>query len=689
MIFHVKDDLAQDVMFNRSDIQFIMFFSKILISIETRYWSIEFEMTDIIWVMKKVRHLIETSQVSFTVIFIDHAFAFDIVKQTSLNTTNFDKLNLRLIRVSQYLSSMKIEIRVRSKKFHVISNALSRLINVTNKKNSSDINDDTLENLDAMLLRFVEQKRRSTYDVVFMHVVNILDVYFEEEISLVEMIDEFRNSLKKIYKQNSQWSKLLIKLRNRRNLDDAKDIDFFLRNDLIYYTFINKSLRLCIFWFVERNIYRMTHDDHHHCDFHRVYARVVESLYIRHLIKRLRRYIKHCRQCIEDQIVRHFSYDELNLIQTLTLLFHTVTIDFVIALSSTSNNMNFLLSTTDKFSKRISIVLEKDIWFVSEWATVWFDFLQREKWNISRVIISNRDSKFLNVFWKSTFNHFEVALHFTIVYHFSTDDQSKRTNQTVKIALRFALMQDQITNFTKLLSSIQASMNNSVNAFIDLSFNEVLYDFKVIETLNMLDFAVLIRVDDENSLTTLEQEREILRKKTEEAISFANAVMKIRYDQTKTSMHLNKDDFVYLTLHKEYTQFDLINRKFSKQRLDLVKIIEKVNNFVYKLDLSSIWKIHSVVFIIHLKSTSSNEDSYRREIIKSKSITNVQSDFDDYEVKRILAKRKILKKRSRRSIVQYRVKWLNWEDSYNQWVDKDDMNSQNLIADYERKFSSQ
>ncbi len=365
MIFHVKDDFAQEVVFNRSNIELIMFLSKILTFVETRYWLIELEMIDIVWVMKKVRHLIETSQVFLTVIFIDHAFAFDIVKQTSLNITNSDKLNLRLIRVSQYLSSMKIEIRVRSKKFHVISNALSRLINVTNKKKSSNTNDDTLEDLDAMFLRSVERKQKSTYDVHFMHVVNTLDVYLEEKIFLIEMINEFQNSLKKTYIQNAQWAKLLIKLRDRRNSDDAKDIDFSLRDDLIYYTSIEKSLRLCILWFIKRDIYRMTHDDHHHCDFHRVYARVVESLYIRHLIKRLRRYIRHCRQCIEDQIIRHSLYDELNLIQTLTLLFHTVIIDFVIALSSAFNDMNSLLSTTDKFSKRISLVLDKDTWFVS------------------------------------------------------------------------------------------------------------------------------------------------------------------------------------------------------------------------------------------------------------------------------------------------------------------------------------
>lgn len=41
----------------------------------------------------------------------------------------------------------------------------------------------------------------------------------------------------------------------------------------------------------------MAHDRHHHAGFHRAYARVQASFYIRNLAKELRLYIYHCVEC--------------------------------------------------------------------------------------------------------------------------------------------------------------------------------------------------------------------------------------------------------------------------------------------------------------------------------------------------------------------------------------------------------
>jgi hypothetical protein len=144
-------------------------------------------------------------------------------------------------------------------------------------------------------------------------------------------------------------------------------------------------------------------------------------------------------------------------------------------------------------------------------------------------------------------------------------------------------MKEKITDFVKLLSFIQASLNNFTNAFTRLVSNEVLYEFKVAESLKLLT-----RQYDENSTTFIEKERELLRKKVKKAIIFANAQMKMRYDLTRKSLNLKIDDVVYLKLHKEYNQSDLINRKFSKQRLKLVKILEKVEKLTYKLNILAI-----------------------------------------------------------------------------------------------------
>jgi hypothetical protein len=142
-------------------------------------------------------------------------------------------------------------------------------------------------------------------------------------------------------------------------------------------------------------------------------------------------------------------------------------------------------------------------------------------------------------------------------------------------------------DFVRLISSIQITLNNSANASIEMSSNEVLYEFKVTKSLNLLTNSIILeKTNDENSLTSLEKERVIIRKEIEEAIIFANAAMKIRHDLTRKSLKMNVRDAVYLKLHKRYTQSDLSNRKFSKQRLESIKIIEKMNKLAYRLEIS-------------------------------------------------------------------------------------------------------
>ncbi len=103
----------------------------------------------------------------------------------------------------------------------------------------------------------------------------------------------------------------------------------------------------------------MTHDNNHHCDFHRAYARIFESLYIRHMFERLRKYIHHCKSCLKEQTKRHSFYDELSFIKTMTLSFHTMIIDFIVILF-VSQEYDAVLTTTNKFFKRISLIADKE-----------------------------------------------------------------------------------------------------------------------------------------------------------------------------------------------------------------------------------------------------------------------------------------------------------------------------------------
>ena len=87
------------------------------------------KIIDIVWILRKIRHLLNSSKQKSTIIFIDHDIALSIVKQVNMIIIFIDKLNLRLIKIFDYIQRFELEIRYKSNKQHIVFDALFKLIN--------------------------------------------------------------------------------------------------------------------------------------------------------------------------------------------------------------------------------------------------------------------------------------------------------------------------------------------------------------------------------------------------------------------------------------------------------------------------------------------------------------------------------------------------------------------------------
>src|SRR5438034_10358337 len=92
--------------------------------------------------------------------------------------------------------------------------------------------------------------------------------------------------------------------------------------------------------------------------------------------------------------------------------------------------------------------------------------------------------------------------------------------------------------------------------------------------------------------------------------------MKNHYNKHHISLLLNSDDLVMLKLHHKYYVSDIKNKKLSIQQVRHFLIKQQVFSLVYKLDLSSNMKIHSVISVTNLKSLSSDKDFYKYQYNK-------------------------------------------------------------------------
>jgi hypothetical protein len=132
---------------------------------------------------------------------------------------------------------------------------------------------------------------------------------------------------------------------------------------------------------------------------------------------------------------------------------------------------------TCKLSKRITLIPGKNTWTAKQWADTLIERLWIADWGMPKVIISDRDRKFLSGLWTQLFKRLGASLIYSAAYHPQTDGGSERTNQTVEIALRyyFAVLES-LAEWKSALPQIQAAFNNSVNS-TGKTPNEVVYGF--------------------------------------------------------------------------------------------------------------------------------------------------------------------------------------------------------------------
>ena len=282
--------------------------------------------------------------------------------------------------------------------------------------------------------------------------------------------------------------------------------------------------------------------------------------------------------------------------------FHIIIMNFIVTLLVIADECDCLLTVTDKFFKRALMMLEKTTYIVAKWVDLLLASLSQSDWGISLTTISDRDFKFMSEFWQIIFKKLEVKVLASTVWHSQIDEQFERTNQIIEIALRYFIIANSKANWIYVLSYLVGNLNNFKNQSTEVSSNKILYEFNVRDTLELL---IELSKKDFNRL------RQLKREQVKEFIVFVNIMVKIYYDESYMLISLLKESKTYLRLHHDYKISKLVNYKLYNQRVKSFKILEKMGKLAYRLKLSSLMKIHSMIFIAQLKSDK-DENPYTR-----------------------------------------------------------------------------
>jgi hypothetical protein len=138
-----------------------------------------------------------------------------------------------------------------------------------------------------------------------------------------------------------------------------------------------------------------------------------------------------------------------------------------------SMEFDTVLTFTDKLTRYIWLVPGREHWSAKEWAETYFAEVYPTM-GIPRAIITDRGSVFVSYMWTTLVNLLGANCWATTAYNPEADGQSKRTNQTVEIALQH-LVNDRQNDWNDSLGQYQLAATNYVNALMRMAPNEAVF----------------------------------------------------------------------------------------------------------------------------------------------------------------------------------------------------------------------
>lgn len=308
-------------------------------------------------------------------------------------------------------------------------------------------------------------------------------------------------------------------------------------------------------------------------------------------------YIKSC-DCNRAKSSRHKPYGLLEPLPIPNRPWSSISTDFIGELPQ-SNGYNAISVWVCRLTKMAHFVPCRTSTTASDLARIFKDNIFRLH-GLPEDIVSDRGPQFVSRFWKALCESLSIAPKLSTAFHPQTDGQTERTNQTLEQFLRNYLVYEQ-SNWAELLPLAEFAYNNSSSK----------------STKVTPFFANLGHHPRANSLPARRMEsspfeaekwtskiQETLKQLTAE-LKTAQKFQKKFADRHRLPMEFKVGDSVWLVSKNITTTRP--SKKLDFKKIGPFKVIKRVGNNAYRLDLPSTMAIHDVFHVALLEPTTSSQ----------------------------------------------------------------------------------
>ena len=141
-------------------------------------------------------------------------------------------------------------------------------------------------------------------------------------------------------------------------------------------------------------------------------------------------YVFSCQKCQEMKSLRQAPSGLLQPLPIPKGKWQDISMDFITELPKSSSGNDAIMTVVDRATKMTHFIATKTDISAPEVAELFRDHIWKMH-GIPRSIVSDRDSRFVSIFWRSLMKLVGTKLRFSTAYHPQTDGQSEKMNDVV------------------------------------------------------------------------------------------------------------------------------------------------------------------------------------------------------------------------------------------------------------------
>ena len=390
-----------------------------------------------------------------------------------------------------------------------------------------------------------------------------------------------------------------------------------------------------------------------HLGYQKTVEAVKRAFWWRGLTADVKDYVMSCQTCQEAKYSKRPPGGLLQPLEIPTAKWRDISVDFIVELPKTTREHDAIMTVVDRATKMTHIVPTMTDITAPDAADLFKDFVWKYH-GIPRTIVSDRDPKFISLFWRRLMRLLGTRLRFSTAYHPQTDGQSEKMNDLIEQTLR-AYTSFRANDWDQRLTTVEYAINNSVNASTGYTPFFLNYGYHPDSPLDIILDRKETKLQTVNEWVSKMEED---FKEAQEILKSAQETQKKFADRRLRQEEFNVGDRVMLSTGKRkqaYLRGPGVHpdNKFRPRYVGPFQIDGRISQNAYLLRLPASWDAHPVFHISRLKKW--NEGERIRKNVPATHPKPVKRTQDIYKVDRILDTR------ISRGQRQYLIKWEGYQ----------------------------